>query len=158
MVSGAAGLAVLLAVVLLAACGGGDERAAAPPAELPAPTEGAPPPMESAPTGGEQAADREDGEANSEAGGGGAACVFHAPPGRLAEDAIAIELSDVPCEQGMRLAEAAAVGQPAGANLTVSRDGFECEPSSAEKGANVTYTCAGDAGEVTFDVAWTAAG
>ena len=81
-------------------------------------------------------------------------CTYTAPPGRLAEDEIAIELSGVDCEQGQRLAKSAALGQPAGANLPVIRDGFDCQPSTRTKGANVTYTCVGEGGEVSFDVVW----
>jgi hypothetical protein len=87
-------------------------------------------------------------------GGAGTGCVFEPPEDRLGEDQVRIELVRATCEQGLRLAQTAALGQPAGANLELTRDGFDCDPSTLEKGANVTYTCVNGAREVTFDVVW----
>ncbi len=100
--------------------------------------------------------DEDAAEPGDEAEDEPARCTFEAPPGRLAEDSVVLELDGVSCEEGMRAARAAALGQPAGANLVVRSGGFECEPSTLEKGVNVTYTCSGDAGEATFDVVWSA--
>lgn len=66
-----------------------------------------------------------------------------------------MELDGIGCAQGRRLARAAALGQPAGANLTFDVGGFACEPSTLRKGENVRYSCAGEAGEASFDVVWT---
>lgn len=85
-------------------------------------------------------------------------CAFEAPPGRLAEERVVVELSGIPCDQGIALARAGALGQPAGANLAFQRDDFRCEPSTAEKGANVTYRCTGDGGAASFEVLWSAEG
>ena len=60
----------------------------------------------------------------------------------------------MPCDEAMALARAAALGQPAGANLTIDARGYGCEPSSRRKGENVTYTCAGDHGSASFPVVW----
>jgi hypothetical protein len=84
--------------------------------------------------------------------------VFNAPPQRLAESRIPIELTGVPCDQGRRLAKAAALGQPAGANLALNVAGFDCEPSTKTKGANVSYVCTDGSREARFDVAWTTEG
>jgi hypothetical protein len=81
-------------------------------------------------------------------------CIFEAPPGRLAEERIVVELEGIGCEQGRRLARAVALGQPAGANLEFDAAGFRCRPSTPRKGANVTYSCEGEAGRATFDVVW----
>jgi hypothetical protein len=151
-----------LATLALPACGDDDEEPAGETA-APATTEtgGEPGGVETAgppttsPTVGDTATAP---EAEEQPPAGPEQCTYTAPPGRLAEDEIAIELSGVDCEQGQRLAKSAALGQPAGANLTVSRDGFECRPSTSTKGANVTYTCTGGAGEVSFDVVWSAGG
>jgi hypothetical protein len=83
--------------------------------------------------------------------------VFEPPAGRLAVDRIPVELDGTTCPEALRLVEAAAVGQPAGANLELTRDGFRCTPSTLEKGANVTYTCASGAREAMFDVVWSRA-
>ena len=88
------------------------------------------------------------------AAGAPGACRFNAPPGRLAVRQVKIELTRLPCPDGQRLAQAAAVGQPAGANLVVRKDGFECAPSSTRKGANVRYACARDGQRVAFRVVW----
>jgi hypothetical protein len=155
--------AALVAALALAACGGdaGTETAAPPE-----PAEEASAPREQ---GAEDAADGgADGEADlpaedrpapsgSSGSAAGAGCAFTAPPGRLARDEVAIELDDVACEDAVPLARAAALGQPAGANLAIERRGFTCEPSTKAKGENVTYTCTGPAGSATFEVAWTEA-
>jgi hypothetical protein len=149
-----AAVGAVLAALTLPACGDDDEAAE----ETAAPTTGETTTEQGATTAA-------DGDATETSGGETEAeeqppapepeqCTYTAPPGRLAEDEIAIELSGVDCEQGQRLAKSAALGQPAGANLTVSRDGFECQPSTRTKGANVTYTCSGEGGEVSFDVVW----
>lgn len=85
-------------------------------------------------------------------------CAFEAPPGRLADEHVVVELSGIPCDQGIALARAGALGQPAGANLVFERDGFWCEPSTQEKGANATYSCIGDGGEASFEVVWSGEG
>lgn len=158
----------LAAAALLASCGDDEE-----PVEEAAP-DGPPPAVETDGAGEDRARVDDQGtregdgaeppeeepspgdEDASEPGTGRAGCSFSAPPGRLAQRDVAIELDGVACQEGTALAKAAALGQPAGANLTLSRDGFDCEPSTREKGANVTYTCtrAGDA--VSFDVVWSA--
>lgn len=98
-------------------------------------------------------------EPGDQDGSGGRAqpggCSFDAPPGRLASDQILIELSGADCEQGRRLAEAASVGQPAGANIPVRRDGFECAPSTRERGVNVDYSCENGSEAVSFRIEWT---
>lgn len=81
-------------------------------------------------------------------------CAFEPPPGRLAVDRIPVELDGVDCDDALRLVEVAAVGQPAGANLELTRDGFDCSPSTLAKGANATYTCEDGDRSVTFDVVW----
>ena len=87
-----------------------------------------------------------------------AACEFEPPPGRLAVDRIPAEVDGTSCEQALRLVETAAVGQPAGANLELARDGFECAPSTTEKGADVTYECVRGSQEVSFTVTWSGEG
>lgn len=175
-------LAVLGTVVLalLAGCGGDDEQ----PAERVTDTGAATviqPSAETADRGAETAdrgaetADRGDetsdrGASTSEAskqapasgadgpderGEGAAACEYTAPPGRLGERVVRIELSEIPCDEGRRLALAAAVGQPAGANIPVRRDGFRCDPSTRERGENVTYTCTNGSQSARFGIAWT---
>lgn len=89
---------------------------------------------------------------------GPAACAFEPPPGRLAVDRIPAEVDGTSCEQALRLIETAAVGQPAGANLELARDGFECTPSTVEKGADVTYDCVRGSQEVSFEVTWSGEG
>lgn len=84
------------------------------------------------------------------------ACTYRAPPGRLAEDEIVVSPVGVDCDQGRSLARAVSLGQPAGANLVITKDGFECEPSTRARGANVTYTCTRGAARVSFDVVWSA--
>lgn len=156
-----AALAALLVALSLPACGDDEEPATE---TAPAATDSG---AEQGTTGAEQGATTSGGETGTEpeAEEGPPAeddaepqqCVYTAPPGRLAEDVIVIELSGVDCHQGQRLAKSA-VGQPAGANLTLSRDGFECRPSTSAKGVNVTYTCTSGASEVRFDITWSAAG
>jgi hypothetical protein len=98
------------------------------------------------------------GETTEPQGGEGSeACTFEAPPGRLGVADVPVELSGVTCEQGRRLVQTAAVGQPAGANLSLSRDGFDCRPSTREKGATVTYTCARGPQRASFEIVWSAA-
>lgn len=87
-----------------------------------------------------------------------ASCLFRAPEGRLAEAEVTIALDGVVCEEAVPLAKAAALGQPAGANLTLTRDGFRCTPSTAQKGVNVTYTCIRGPEAASFEVLWTASG
>jgi len=67
---------------------------------------------------------------------------------------VTIELTRLPCPEGKRLAQAAAVGQPAGANLVVRKDGFKCTPSSMRKGENVRYACARGGQRAAFRVVW----
>jgi hypothetical protein len=153
-------LAIALGAVLLAACGGDDEPSE-PTAPLTVPGTETAETTEAGgagdvDTGARATTEEPAGEGGEPAEGG--ECVFRPPPERLAVSEIPIELSGVPCEQGMRLAEAAAVGQPAGANLSLSRDGFACEPSTREKGANVTYTCTKGSQEASFDVTWSGSG
>jgi hypothetical protein len=81
-------------------------------------------------------------------------CAFEPPPGRLAVDRIPVELDGVGCEDALRLVEVAAVGQPAGANLELTRDGFDCSPSTLAKGADTTYTCEDGDRSVTFHIVW----
>jgi hypothetical protein len=69
-------------------------------------------------------------------------------------DRIPVELDGVDCDDALRLVEVAALGQPAGANLELTRDGFDCSPSTLAKGANATYTCEDRDRTVTFDVVW----
>lgn len=153
---------VLVAGALLLAGCGGDDESAEQRAEGPAPSA----PSDRGDDAGEEEPPEPEGDVEVEPpnrdegddGAAGAGCVFEAPPGRLGEDAIEIELAGPSCEEAMRLAQAAAVGQPAGANLTVARDGYDCEPSTAEKGANVTYVCTGAGGKASFEVIWSAGG
>jgi hypothetical protein len=155
------GAAALLAAVALASCGGEEAEGPAPPPD-PAGEPAAPGPESSAsdeapPSMPEEGADRDPasgGAAGADGTGASGACVFTAPEGRLAEAEVAIELDGVPCEEALPLARAAALGQPAGANLEIARSGFECEPSTATKGANVIYTCTGASGSAAFDVVW----
>jgi hypothetical protein len=108
--------------------------------------------------GGPRAAPSGDRQAEREAppdtANGPGECIFEAPPGRLAEERIVVELEGIGCAEGRRLARAAALGQPAGANLEFDAAGFRCRPSTPRKGANVTYSCESDAGRATFDVVW----
>lgn len=100
------------------------------------------------------------GESPSKAGGEAAGgsdpggCEYAAPPGRLGEGAVKIELTGTPCDEGRRLALAAALGQPAGANLPVRRDGFDCEPSTRERGVDVTYSCTKGSQSARFAISW----
>lgn len=144
-----------VAVIALGACGDDDEAAdttTAPQqtgtAETGAATE------DTAATATETQEDQQPAEQPAEP----EECVYVAPEGRLAEGEIVIELSGVDCDQGRSLARAAALGQPAGANLTIDRDGFHCVPSTAAKGANVTYSCTMGSAEATFDVVWSTQG
>ena len=141
-------LPLLLACLVLAACGD-DEETAAPATTETGAEEGTVTTVErpTTATSGETTTEAEEQPEPQQ-------CIYTAPPGRLAEDEIVIELSGVDCDQGQRLAMSAALGQPAGANLTLTRDGFECRPSTATKGANVTYTCTSGGDEVSFDVTW----
>ena len=154
---------VLLLAAALGGCGGDEE----PPPPVTAPVGhstvetagdgGADPGAEAGRQGDGAAPDaREsepDGSAEADAPGG---CRYDAPPGRLGNDAVTIELSGTNCEQGRRLALAAAVGQPAGANIPVRRDGFKCEPSTRERGANVDYSCSKGSEAASFRIEWTA--
>jgi hypothetical protein len=81
-------------------------------------------------------------------------CAFEPPPGRLAVDRIPVERDGVDCEDALRLVEIAAAGQPAGANLELTRDGFDCSPSTLAKGADATYTCEDGDRSVIFDIVW----
>jgi hypothetical protein len=84
-------------------------------------------------------------------------CRFEAPPGRLGERTVTVELTSVSCREGTRLARAAALGQPAGANIPVEHDGFRCEPSTRERGVDVTYTCSQGPRRASFRISWSAA-
>lgn len=173
---GRRGASVVVGAVALSTCAaaiaacGEDPQAPEPPAPLERKTaDGAPgdraAPDESPTTNAgadEGATDGEAGGAPSVAGeadeGAPTECAFEAPPGRLAQDRILLELAGVDCDQGRSLARAAALGQPAGANLALTVDGFDCEPSTRTKGANVTYICTAGTGEVSFAVVWSDAG
>lgn len=154
------------AALALTGCGG-DEPQGRPGQDASAPAAGrpAPGPEEGAqePPRGERQP-RESGRAGSAGGppspgpAGAGGCAYQAPPGRLSEERVALELRGVSCDQAVALARAATLGQPAGANLTIARDGFECEPSSREPGENVTYICSGEAGRVSFRVVWSEGG
>ena len=159
-----------VAVAVLTAGCGGDDEAFAPREGGATTTTGVaaqpePASREGRETSGRAGAARRDGDgaADSEgsAGGGEASavgCEYAAPPGRLGDDAVAIELSGLSCDEGRRLAVAAALGQPAGANVRVKRDGFDCEPSTRERGADVTYSCSKGSRSARFEIVWTAAG
>lgn len=153
-------LGLLWVAAALAACGG--EDGAGPASEPQPPTDEATPEAPGGRPGGEAAPGPGDRERQPEGGEpeppdtSPRGCAFTAPEGRLAEATVAIDLDGVPCGLGTRLARAAALGQPAGANLTIDTGGYRCVPSTARKGANVTYTCSGDAGSARFDVVWSA--
>jgi hypothetical protein len=89
-------------------------------------------------------------------GGAGGACEYSAPPGRLGSRTVSIRLSGTSCEVGRRLAKAAALGQPAGANIPVAGEGFSCEPSTRERGVNVVYSCSKGSQRASFEIEWTA--
>jgi hypothetical protein len=149
-----------LAAVGLSACGDGDKArdrpgAQAPPAGPRAERTGgqaspqAPGSPRAGADGSQAGGASESGTgAGSAAGGSGSGtragrsgCKFVAPPGRLAVGTFPLATSGgTTCSQAKRVAQTAAVGQPAGANLALHRDGFSCTPSSRAKGANVTYT------------------
>lgn len=155
-------LSRLAAVAGAAAIGAGCGAAAEPEDERAAPGGSEPAPIEtrSAPTAtaAEQPPETASSASRAKPEGapsaGGAGCVFHAPEGRLGEDEITVELDGTSCEQALRLVETAAVGQPTGANLSLSRDGFDCEPSTTDKGADVTYSCANGAERAGFQIVW----
>jgi hypothetical protein len=155
--------AALLAAMVLASCGGGGHDEG--PAATPEPTRKAAGPDEQgsrsgAASGGDEGGSRGDGPAAEtpapDGSAAGGACVFAAPEGRLARDEVTIELDGVACAEAIPLAKAAALGQPAGANLTIESRGYACEPSTKAKGENVTYACTGPAGEAGFEVVWSA--
>jgi hypothetical protein len=155
-------LATVIASGALALVACGEEEEPPAPAAPPAPA-GAP---DAAREGGAERGsevDRADGEERSGPPGPGteagpSECVFQAPPGRLAESRIVVELARISCDQGRQLAKAAAIGQPGGANLELTAHGFRCEPSTTKKGVNVSYVCADGPREARFDLVWSAAG
>lgn len=154
---------VMVAALLAAGCGRDEEPSdpAVLESEPPERAEGATAPR---PETREEAApgeplERRRGDARPPASREGpVVCSYTAPEGRLAEPRLTIALDGVACDEAVPLAKAAALGQPAGANLTLSRDGFRCEPSTAEKGVNTTYTCVRGSNEASFEVLWTAPG
>lgn len=154
--------AALAAATVLAACGGDqpDDPAAPPPERGEAPARTSEEATEAGGGGGAPESGRGRGAQAPGPDGvhGPERCVFTAPEGRLARAEVAIELDGVSCAEATPLARAAALGQPAGANLTIESRGFECEPSSADKGANVRYTCTGGSGSASFDVVWSEPG
>lgn len=89
-------------------------------------------------------------------GGTGGVCEYGAPPGRLGNRTVSIELAGASCATGRRLARAAALGQPAGANIPVSSQGFRCVPSTRERGVNVVYSCSNGPQRASFEIEWTA--
>lgn len=149
--------AALVGALTLASCGGQEAEGPTGPPE-PSAEASAPDDRSSRPVDGGSAPEGHGGRAGEPSGQSGSAagerCAFTAPEGRLARDVVTIELDGLACEEALPLARAAALGQPAGANLTIESHGFECEPSSATKGANVTYECTGDGGSAAFDVVW----
>lgn len=162
------GLAVAAVAVVFAGCGGGDEHAAVPaPAST---TDAATTKSEDRPSASAESTVEPPADAASPAGPGAdgergresptataaPACRYRAPPGRLAEDVVPIQLAAATCDEGTRLAMAAALGQPAGANITVRRDGFLCEPSTEDRGRNVLYSCMKGAQRVSFPIEWSA--
>jgi hypothetical protein len=156
----AVAVAIALAALAGAAAGCGNDSEA--PASTTAPTSD-----RVEPGGGEGAGSQTEGDrdlnrdratepetADEPDASGDGECVFEAPPGRLAQERIVVELAGIGCDVGRQLALAAAVGQPAGANLDIEVGAFDCRPSTSRKGVNVTYTCAGERGEASFDVVW----
>ena len=118
------GAATIAAAGLVAACGGDQpqEEATSPPqptAEASAPAEderGAKDERGAAAGDGAEPGERsEEVEEDDRGAAGPAGCVFTAPPERLAEAVVTIELDGVACGEATVLARAAALGQPAGA-------------------------------------------
>ncbi len=153
-----------LLLLLAAGCGGTDEQGAAREAPTGQTTGRATAPEA---RGGQPAAKPQERpraggngapspQAHGEAAGGNGpgGCEYTAPPGRLGEGAVKIELTGASCDERRRLALAAALGQPAGANLPVRRDGFDCEPSTRERGVDVTYSCTKASQRARFAISW----
>ena len=163
-------LAVAAVAAVLAGCGGGDGRAPAPAAPSTTATDAAPTKSEDRSSAAPESTVEAPADAATSAGPGAdgergresptaaaaPACRYRAPAGRLAEDVVPIQLAATTCDEGTRLAMAAALGQPAGANITVRRDGFLCEPSTEERGRNVVYSCVKGAQRVSFPIEWSA--
>lgn len=99
---------------------------------------------------GPSTADRRTGRADD----GRSDCRYVAPPGRLALRNVLVSVGGLSCAEGKRLALAAAMGQPAGANLVIRTKGFRCLPSTTRKGANVAYTCKRDKKQARFRIVW----
>ena len=162
-------LAGTLALLFLSAsCGGSGERDKRDGQAPGAPTAGAEGGHDpggrqpDASEGGGEGDDRSSGTASrptrrDEAGegrGAGSGCTYLAPPERLGVRKVAIDLTGMSCPEAKRLALAAAMGQPAGANLTIEPNGFECKPSTARKGTNVVYSCMRGGKRASFKIAW----
>lgn len=101
-------------------------------------------------TSGPSTADRRTGRADD----GRSPCEYVAPPGRLARRTVHVSVAGLSCPEGKRLALAAAMGQPAGANLVIRPKGFRCLPSTRRRGANVAYTCKRDKKQARFRIVW----
>lgn len=111
------------------------------------------------PGGNETGADGRGAGTDAEGGSGSSAtCEYSAPPGRLGDRGVSLVLAGTSCDQGRRLALAAALGQPAGANIPVRRDGFRCDPSTRERGVEVTYSCTRGSESAEFTIAWMSPG
>jgi hypothetical protein len=147
--SGGPGAVVVAIGAALVACGGGDSEGGPRGEERAAPGGGDTEQRRPVPSARDGSSEEAEAPASPER-----PCRFVAPAGRLAVGVVRIELVRTPCEQGRRLAAAVVLGQPAGANRPVARDGFRCRPSSTKPGLNVTYSCSREGRSARFRVVW----